>query len=208
MNPVRFNALRIILLCAAGLLSGCAVQQPVIRPDSGLPEEVIASPPFGLPKGLYSACVFRFAEPDYAPGVGLEASRHLYHALLKSGLFFEIALVDGLAWPPQAADVDLIITGRVLYFFEGGDLAPSRVDQEMQVIDAAHRPPVVLSNAVAMDISRPVYPRDLIFIEAVGAPAMPAGALLQRNAAKFSALLLLGTKGFEAAKAEEIPPEK
>lgn len=152
-----------------------------------LPEEIIQSPSFDYQPWARTVRIHPFEAPVYAPTAGPSASRHLYDVLLKSRIFANVILA--LDAPAEENDCDWVITGEVLYFLDGSDLGPSRVDQRIRVTDVARNAHDVLWEAIARDISRPIGARDLLFFELEGVPAQPAAELLRRNAVKFAWML-------------------
>jgi hypothetical protein len=182
-------------LAAAAVLFGCTYpqQQSISTPE--LPEEIYMSPP-----DRYSekplVCVLGFTSPDFAPDMGRFAALLLNRELLKRGIPSKIRL--DVTRPPCRSEADdgglsgscdQIITGDLLYYFEGGELLPSRVDQQIRVVDV-HQPFArILWEARATEISEPIYSRDWIILRGSGAAALPAAELMRRNAEKFANMI-------------------
>jgi hypothetical protein len=88
----------------------------------------------------------------------------------------------------RAKEYDLIIMGEVLYYYEGSNFAPSRVDERIRVVHLPTKE--TLWYAEASDVVAPILPNDYILLINRGTPAPPANLLLQRNAEKFCRLFL------------------
>ena len=188
---VRF--LRFGLLLAV-LTLACTYQRQVELPPPNLPEQIHTESDLDAFENS-SVGVFRFTEPDYARGTGKTAAESVYYELRKRRLFGRItnemrhtklgsADVMDLA---HANGYDLIVTGEVLYYFDGTTELPSRVVERMQV---AHVPTQeVLWHATTVDEISPAEATDYFVVMGKGAPAPPATLLLQRNAEKFCNLL-------------------
>ena len=181
-----------IALYAAVLvfMVGCSYQMPIRMPALGLPERVYVTSGDSEYRNS-TVAVFRFKEPPFAPGVGSKAAEALYNELLKRDVFSEVVSELDLAnsSPEQMIDLarikeyDLIIMGEVLYYFEGSDFAPSRVDERIRVVHLPTKE--TLWYAEASDVVLPILPNDSILLINRGTPAPPASLLLQRNAEKF-----------------------
>ena len=97
---------------------------------------------------------------------------------------------------------DLLVTGRVLYLFEGTSQLPSRVDEEIKVIEAATGR--ILFYAEAREDDPPYIQSDLIIVLIQGRNAPSTMALMERNAQKFSRLLgSLRNQEIEGCKDDE-----
>ena len=180
------------MVCAvvmAFCLGGCALWH------SGLPEHVFTTP---LQNGYMTSrvAVFKFREPPYARGMGRAASESLYEALLKNDVFQCVTLeVDVSDTRPEtlislARDkhYDLMITGDLLYYFEGSLHEPSRVDERIRVIHVHTNK--TLWYAKAVDLGPPAPYTDYILFEPPGTHAPTALGLLNNNAEKFCRMLL------------------
>jgi hypothetical protein len=150
-----------------------------------------------------NVAVFRFDEPDLLPPVdyvypvdiGYHAAHRLYQQLLQKGAFRKLIqeYAHGNATLGEKIEIarekgcDLVVTGRVLYYFEGGPLSESRVDEEITVIDV--RTEEILWYAEATEIGKPVKHADYFVLIRESEPAPPASALLVLNARKFANML-------------------
>ena len=186
-------------LLIAFFLTGCsyerhaaAVWDPFF---TDLPEQVYICPKVNAFKHS-KVGVFRFSEPLYACGTGMDAAGAVFDDLLEQGVFSYIineavqehmgtADILGLA---RSRGYDLIITGDVLYYFEGSELKPSSVTERIRVV---HVPTSrILWSATAKSLAHPVPSVDYFLFQTRGGPARPADGLVKENAAKFSNMLL------------------
>jgi hypothetical protein len=169
-----------------------------------MPEEIYTAPP-GVEADRPRVCVLGFSSPAGAPGTGRFAAVLLDQALRKRGIPCECrigAVSDGRrpeAWSavPENA-CDQVVTGDLLYYFEGGRHLPSRVEQQIRVVDVRQPFARVLWEARAADFSEPIPPRDWIIMQASGAPALPAAELMRRNAEKFANMIAVTAAGTQS----------
>ncbi|MDY6837524.1 MAG: OmpA family protein [Thermodesulfobacteriota bacterium] len=193
-------------LITVAFLIGCSYQRHVTLPLPDLPEGVHAIPKENI-YGSSRVAVFAFAEPSYAPGTGRLAAQTIGHALLKEGVFSDVVdesqrVFFGTANPMDLARseaYDLIITGEVLYHFDGSALQASRVTERIRVRHVATKR--LLWHATAASAGRAAPSFDYILVKGMGCPALPTSALLRRNAEKFCNMLLRQPP--QAAPAEE-----
>lgn len=185
-------------------LSGCSSESIIITKlyewgsvaeHSGLPEQIYINPCHNDYFRSHVA-VFKFREPAHAKGMGTAASESLYEALLSNTVFVSVKLetdvadlsIDHLMDIARSRNYDLIITGDLLYYFEGSLQQPSRVDERIRVIDVAKS--TTLWYAKAMEVGPPIPDTDHIFTQRRGAQAPTTWALLRRNGEKFCKMLL------------------
>jgi hypothetical protein len=184
------------------MFSSCTVNLPREQPAPGLPENIYITPPAKDYSGAKIG-IFPFASPDIQhealylqpPDPGYGAAAALYRVLLKGGIFKQVTMESDPGPPDEESQLraarekgyDLFITGRVLYFFEGTGQLPSRVDEEIRVIDVATGQ--VLLFAEAREADPPFIESDLILVRIQGQNAASAMALMERNALKFGRLL-------------------
>jgi hypothetical protein len=176
-----------------GFILGCSYQKEIRLPAPGLPERVyVKSKPREYRKS--TVAVFRFKEPLFAPGVGKKAAEALYNELLRKDVFSEVQSELDLPYSSmsqmmdlaRAKEYDLVILGEVLYYYDGSDFAPSRVDERIRVV---HLPTnETLWYAEASDVAPPILPNDYILAINRGTHAPLAALLFQRNAEKFCKL--------------------
>lgn len=182
-------------VAVAFFLVGCAYQRRVTLPPTGLPEEIFATPR----QNYYSTSnvgIFKFTGPSYAPGMGKAATQSIYQELLRNGVFLNVTPeldvtytgIDNLIDIARAKKYDLVITGDLLYYFEGSLHQPSRVDERILVIDVPTNRTLWYAKAVA--IASPAPYADYIFIEGHTASAPTTMTLLKRNAEKFCKMFL------------------
>ncbi|MDY6988127.1 MAG: OmpA family protein [Thermodesulfobacteriota bacterium] len=193
-------------LITLALLIGCSYQRHVTLPVPDLPGGVHASPRENI-YGPSKVAVFEFAEPSYAPGTGRRAAETICQDLLKRGVFSKVIdeserVFWGTASPMDLARseaYDLIITGEVLYHFDGSALQASSVSERIRVMHVATNR--LLWHATAASTVSPPPSFDYILVKGMGSPAPPTSALLQRNAEKFCNMLL--RRPPQAAPAQE-----
>jgi len=160
-----------------------------------LPEQVYICPKVNAYKHSQVG-VFRFSDPVYACGTGKMAADAIFDELLRKGVFSYVVNEAKKAYLGTANSLDLarsrgydlIITGDVLYYFDGSDLKPSSVDERICVVHVSTGR--VLWSASARSQAFPTPSRDLILFQKRGVPAKPAAALIKENAEKFSNMML------------------
>lgn len=146
---------------------------------------------------------FRFEGPKQypshnyiqVPDPGYDASYWLYQQLLQRGIFKGVVPVLGEEGIPFTQKIkiareqgcDLMITGTVLYYFEGSPFLNSRVDEEIRVFDVETNDSIMISESTELGIPKPYRDYFVVLIE--GKPAPPASALLLAHAKKFSEML-------------------
>jgi hypothetical protein len=187
-----------ITVCAlvmAFCLVACTYQRKVLLKPTGVPEHIYKAP-LHNDYITSSVAVFNFREPPYARGVGRAACESLYEELLRNSVFTSVSLesdvsdirMESLMEIARDKNYDLIITGDLLYYFEGSLHHPSRVDERIRVIQVATNK--TLWYAKAVDIGPPAPYTDHIVVEGRGAEAPTTMTLLKRNAEKFCKMLL------------------
>ncbi|WP_373497772.1 hypothetical protein [Desulfococcus sp.] len=177
------------------MVFGCAYPQHQTIFEPGLPEKIHAAPPAGYSETPL-VCVLGFASPDTAPGMGGFAAVLLHRELLIKGIPSEIrpdVFPGGGCSDAVRSDLcdncGQVITGEIRYYFEGSELMPSRVDQEIRVTDLREPIPRVLWEAAATEVSDPIAADDWIILQTSGAAALPAAELMRRNAEKFANMI-------------------
>jgi hypothetical protein len=180
------------------LLAGCvawSTKQASVSQDVPYPEHIYRSPT----ESHYqdgAVAIFCFESPAHAPFTGCAAAHALYQTLLREEVFRRIALEFGdgqeisLARQMEVAllkGYDLVLTGKVLYYFEGTELQPSRVDERIRVLDP--RTGELVWYAEAFQVGEPVSDADYVFYRRKGTPAPSAAALMTSNAEKFANFL-------------------
>lgn len=188
-------------LAAVGAIFGCAYPQDQTLAVPGLPEKIQTVPPAGHAMTPL-VCVLGFTSPDTAPGMGGFAAVLLHRELSKKGIPSEIrsgALsgesVSGAAQSDLCDTCGQVITGTLRYYFEGSELMPSRVDQEIRVMEMRSPFPRVLWEAAATETSDPIAAADWILVQTTGAAAVPAAELMRRNAEKFANMIAAAGTG-------------
>lgn len=183
-------------------LIGCIFQQKVPSRSSGLPEEIYVTPQQNYHKAL-KVGLFKFTDPTNAPGLGRTSAQYLYRELLKNKVFLDVTLeidvadtqINNLIDIANAKKYDLIITGDILYYFEGGNYESSHVEEEIRVIRVNEKRAQTLWYAGAVEIGLPTPSTDSIFRQIEGCPAPAAKTLMKRNAKKFCNLFLTASFG-------------
>lgn len=179
------------------LFTGCTYQRSVGIPPTGLPEEIFESAQLDS-HSAYKVGVFVFTEPSYAPGMGKSAAQCLTQELMRNKVFSNVTLEPctednikhNLVNTARKKKYDLIITGDLLYYFEGSNFQPSRVEEKIRVIRVSRGTLKTLWHAKAVEIVMPAASSDYIFIKFLGAPPPPAIKLMEKNAIKFCKMLL------------------
>jgi hypothetical protein len=120
-------------LVAGFFLVGCSYQRKVYLKHTDLPEHIYRIPLKNDYLGARVA-IFNFREPPYAKGMGEVAAETLYHELLTNKVFVSVThekevsdlRMENLLDFARHNDYDLIVTGDLLYYFEGSLQLPSR----------------------------------------------------------------------------------
>lgn len=185
-----------LLLPVAILAGGCTYQRRHSFGPVGMPEEVYVSTPL---ERYYTPAiaVFSFRSDGYTWQVGEKASRLLCSEILKQGIGADIVFnetanamtSDELARFAWENKYDYIVTGEVLYFFNGGNTTDSRVEEEIKIYSVTGRQLQVIGYAKALETARPLPDTDFFLVAGRGASAPSAETLLRRNAGKFARLL-------------------
>ena len=85
---------------------------------------------------------------------------------------------------------DLIIIGKLLYYFDGSYLEPSKVMEEIRVVQVRGGKPQTLWHAKAAETAHPALSTDYFIAQGKGAPAPSTALLMKRNAEKFCHMIL------------------
>jgi peptidoglycan-associated lipoprotein len=161
-------------------LAGCTYQRMVELAPTDLPEQVYLTPQENNYEELLRNKVFANVTPE------LDVS--------------DISL-ENLVEIAHDRKYDLIITGDLLYYFEGSLHRPSRADERIRVIDAQTEE--TLWYAKAVDVAPPAAYTDYIFMQGRGMQAPTARTVLKRNAEKFCRMLLSLPPREHSATAQE-----
>ncbi|MEE4357607.1 MAG: hypothetical protein V2I97_14170 [Desulfococcaceae bacterium] len=196
------NIFCFLCLC---LFGGCSLYQGLIRTE--LPEELYLEP-FSSHINADTACIADFASPASAPEAGKTAAGILYREFLNRNIFYCIQSYDKIISGNNAANpaacknkCDLLIDGEVLYYIDGSHSQYSRVDQTVQVYDSRLEPPRLIWYAKTREISHPKAAKDMIVLKTNASPALPAVALMKRNAEKICNMFQTDLQRAEKAKA-------
>ena len=187
----------IFVIIAISLLLGCAHQNKGVLPPVSLPNEIFSIPGTNS-YGTARVGVFAFAGPDYARDMGPIASQILCNELQKTRAFREVIsqpailnmTIGNLINVARIKRYDLIITGRLLHYFEGSALEASSVIEEIRVIRVRGGKPGILWHAKTSETGSPVPSRDFIFFLSDGKPAPSPATLMRISAEKFCKMIL------------------
>jgi hypothetical protein len=192
----------LLYFCLSTLVSGCAVNLPEKQQPVGFPENIYITPPAqDFSRARVGILPFESLDiqPEasyiHPPDPGYGAALALYNKLLETRVFPKISIepvaqshdMASLRKTAWERGLDLIITGRVLYLFEGTSQLPSLLDEEIQIIEVATGQ--ILLYAEAREAVPPFIESDLIFVIIQGRNAPPTTALMEKNALKFCQLL-------------------
>ena len=194
-NHIKIIFYTVILIF---LLMGCTYQRKVILLQPDLPEEI-----FSYSRAKISGArvgVFSFSDIPSSRGMGKLAAQFLCQELEKAGifkfLFFHSDLndisMDRLIEIALAEKYDLIITGKLLHYFDGSDMQAASVIEEIRVINVKWGKPEILCHAKAIEIVEPKLSTDYIIVHGKGAAAPSTMLLMQRNAKKFCNMIVGG----------------
>lgn len=190
-NPKVFLA----LLGSLMLSFGCTMKRPLETEQVTLIEHIYRHTSLDRMRNARVG-VFGFESPINAPMVGFDAANILYHKLLERGVFQQVfPESDALNLTIQqqlelakSRDYDLIITGKVLYYFDGSALEASRVDQQIRIIEVSTGG--IFWYAETVEIGETILDSDYLVVEFKGQPAPSALDLMGRNAGKLCSMLL------------------
>jgi len=200
---LRMKKIRILAFVIAFLtLYGCTIKISRPAKEVELPEYIYQRPE-NMDYSQASVAIFRFDGPTHVSGLtsvllpdaGYDAAHRLHQQLMQKGAFLKLIpaydyedlnLHEKIELAREKG-CDLLITGRVLYYFEGALLSESRVDEEITVIDVKTKKPVWYAESI--ELGKPIDDDDLLIVIIKGEPAPPASSLLVANAKKFSNML-------------------
>ncbi len=143
-----------------------------------------------------AVAVFNLRPPAYAAGMGQVAAELLYEELLTVRVFASVVhegdvsdiRIATLMEIARSKDYDLIITGDLVYYFEGSDHHSARVDERIQVLDVKKNHVLWYAKAVEVGPHAPLV--DYAVVEGLGCPAPTTRTLFKRNSEKFVRMLL------------------
>ncbi len=179
----------ICLVLALCFTSGCSILAGRSLVGPGKPEEVYIAPNYNHYRNS-KVGVFSFTEPSYAPGTGRAAAQMLCRQLEKNRVFAKTTLEyttipDKMMEVAKQEKYDLIITGDVLYWFDGSAMEASRVEQEIKVIKPLGKKATTLWRARAAETAWPKPLKDYLLFQKGLSPAPTTMALLMKNSGKF-----------------------
>ncbi len=187
----------VVLAALCLILPGCSYQRTVSLPPAGLPEGIFSAPETNRYHDARVA-VFSFSEPSYAPGQGKSAAHFLCQQMAQHSVFTSVILqpdildmtMENLIETARSKRYDLLITGAVLYYFDGSNLEPSEVTEEIRIVKIRGGKPSTLWHAKATETVMPALFKDYILARGQGAPAPSTAVLMKRNAEKFCNMVL------------------
>jgi peptidoglycan-associated lipoprotein len=174
---------------------GCTYQRKVVLKRTELPEFIYRTPM----ENDYMAsavAVFNLRAPAYAAGMGQVAAELLYEELLTARVFASLVheadvsdiRMATLMQIARSKGYDLIITGELVYYFEGSDHHSARVDERIQVLDVKKNNMLWYAKAVEVGPHAPLV--DYAVVQGLGSPAPTTRTLFKRNSEKFVRMLL------------------
>lgn len=189
--------LTFLCLCVVGL-SGCAaLERDPVEPDQ-LPDQIVKQPRQNDYAGARVG-VLVFESPAYADNTGRLAAELLFNALLHRNLFAELTLIQAVGAPGleqtlfelmEEKQLDLLVTGEVSYYLEGGNFQASRVCESIRVLEpSAHDSLQRVWQAKSCQSSAARAAHDLMLFRTPGEPAAPCVELMRGIAAQFAAML-------------------
>ncbi len=176
------------------LMAGCSSSQGLFSKQARTPERVYLRPLRNYYQNS-AVLVFEFKSPYYAPGSGYAAANILYQTLLKSNTFRKVDFIPKAGTlnmedqlnVAREKGADLIITGRVKYYFDGKIYLRSRVDQEIRIISSASNKTHWYAEASSSGKTRPE--QDFILVKRKEKKGPAPKELMAENAAKFLVMI-------------------
>ena len=161
-----------------------------------MPEEIYISnaiPHYYIP----NIVICNFHEPAYARSSGESAAVSLFQEL--SRLNFKANLILNNAPLPNDPEMqlqfirknkyDIIVTGQVIAYLDGGISTSSRVEENLTLYSIAGNRLQLIGSATALETAPSVKTTDYILIQGRGQAALSADILLKRNSQKFARLI-------------------
>ncbi len=204
-----------VLTLGVLLLSGCgALDRETVAPDQ-LPDQIVKQPQ----QNDYARArvgIIAFESPDYAENSGRLAAQLLFNALLQKNIFAELMLIQAVSAPGikrslfelmQDKQLDLLMTGEVSYYLEGGNFQSSRVCEDIQVLEPTdHESLQRVWQAKSCEQSTAREAHDLLLFRTPGKPADSGVELMQTIARQFAAMLEFVPE-MKPREPEEAPPQ-
>jgi hypothetical protein len=189
----------ILILCVVWGLTcgiGCTCLHQQSAGPVGMPEEIYIG---SDAQSFYSPriALWNFNAPDYAGQAGEKAAMLLHAEILKCNPGVDITFIDELlpidperlVQTARENKYDLLITGDIAYYLEGGISTDSRVEEVIKIFGVFGKELQMVGFAKAVDIGSPSPLFDYILIHKQTRAAPPAEHLLKRNAAKFAGMV-------------------
>jgi len=147
--------------------------------------------------------VFSFDSPVNAPYAGYAAAKILYQELIKSNIFKQVVfeyVFDDLTLEDKirkslSKGCELIITGKINYYFEGSLLEESRVDEEIQITNAISKERIWYAETIRT--GKPIKSKDYFIFASKGKKAPTPMDLMTYNAKKICKMIQWVSPDFE-----------
>ena len=187
-------------VCCALLLSlqGCLYSGGQHPSLDRLPDRISQQPGVNQYQGA-SVGIIEFSGPDNAREIGRLAAELLYQKLLPFNVYSRLELIpqsrlvspgEGYLDLARSKQLDLLITGDVGYFLEGGNFQASRVCESVQAVEAIGTRVETVWQASSCEEAEYTESKDLIFYRTRGKASASALELMKELAGQFAAMLL------------------
>lgn len=179
------------------LVSACTLAAANDPLCSTLPQNIYTQPDYDYYTDSRVG-VLEFNSPDYAKDSGKKAAEKLYKELLKKNKALALVFIHQSQLPAgqnsliqlmKSKNLDLLITGEVKDFSEGGNYQQSLVCEEIKIFEPANDGLHTLWHAQSCETSKYSKSRDLIFFRTAGKPPAPAALLMEKIALQFANML-------------------
>ncbi len=221
--PRRFFLL--LLLAASFLLAACGAYQKTVSTVKRAVVSILPGSAATTTRAGYTTIdieldpgwkvgIFQFLEPVHAPGTGAMAAQALLAELNARALFPNLTLEQGVTdFTPEGIlaraekkGYDLIFTGELTYYLDGGDHQDARVEMLLGIIRRQKDGPLLSWQLKGVQTARAVPEKDLFVYRKKGRPASPASALLYSITGAFCDLLPPPMPAAPAAPAPAVAP--
>jgi hypothetical protein len=175
------------------LVTGCSYQRRFNPQKVGMPETVFVTE---SARRYYkpNIVVCKFQAPLYAQSTGETASISLCHELGEYNMDANIVLNHGaiptvpkeLAQFAKEKRYDVIVTGQISTYLDGGISTDSRVEEKIIIYGIVGNRLERIGAATAVETAPPLESTDYIVIQGKGRAALSADTLLKRNSIKFA----------------------
>ncbi len=185
-----FILLFILLSCC------CYYPDKYHNPTDQLPEQIYKKPRvnryFGIRVGILD-----FKSPSYAKGSGELAAELLSKELKKRNIYSKVKYYNNMLFSPRktlrnfvkSEKLDLVITGELVYYLEGGNYQSSRICVEIKCLEPLGKNLDTVWHALCCQKGKFSMPRYYIFFSTNGQPSVSGPEILQKIALKFTNML-------------------